>query len=515
MTSAEGAERAEGIHRAHGGEAAVASQPAARGQAPARQAPTDLTLTFVDEAAVRSVATEAADPDWLLADRLAGLRSFESLPIESNRLYTPYVDLRNAHLTAVRPYPAGTGRKAGAPRSSRAVAGDGQLPDGAAAYAEFAEDRLTTLVLSAEARESGVVLETLATLGSRDPELLRSLLEGGCTLPENDKLGQMTRAMWTHGLFLSVPHGVRLEKPIVLRWAMGGPNGALLSRTVISVGDDAEVSIVEEQMASPGMASPGLVRGTPAQDSTLSATEPQAFFAGTTEVKIGAGSTVSFAGLQDFPTNVVSFQHRSAVVGRASTLRWALAQLGCRVIRSRIDNTLEGDGSSVEQAEIVFGSTDQLFDLTSYTRHIGRDTTGNLLSKGALSDRSRGYLKGLITIDKPAHGTDSFLGEFAMLLSKQARSVAIPSLEIDQPDCRRVAHASAVGPVDETQLFYLESRGLDPDEARKFIILGYLEPVVARVPLASAQDRLRELLEAKWAASSDLRPAGRAAAAVA
>ena len=70
-----------------------------------------------------------------------------------------------------------------------------------------------------------------------------------------------------------------------------------------------------------------------------------------------------------------------------------------------------------------------------------------------------------------------------MNLSKAARSVAIPSLEIDQPDCRRAAHASSVGPIDETQLFYLESRGIPPDEARKFIVLGFLEPVVARVPL--------------------------------
>ena len=72
-----------------------------------------------------------------------------------------------------------------------------------------------------------------------------------------------------------------------------------------------------------------------------------------------------------------------------------------------------------------------------------------------------------------------------MNLSKAARSVAIPSLEIDQPDCRRAAHSSSVGPIDETQLFYLESRGIPPDEARKFIVLGFLEPVVARVPLAS------------------------------
>ena len=111
-------------------------------------------------------------------------------------------------------------------------------------------------------------------------------------------------------------------------------------------------------------------------------------------------------------------------------------------------------------------------------------------------------MKGLIVIDKSAVGTDSFLGEFGMNLSKAARAVAIPSLEIDQPDCRRAAHSSSVGPIDETQLFYLESRGIPPDEARKFIVLGFLEPVVARVPLAEAQDRLRALLEAKWAAGA-------------
>ncbi len=141
-----------------------------------------------------------------------------------------------------------------------------------------------------------------------------------------------------------------------------------------------------------------------------------------------------------------------------------------------------------------------LFDLPSYTRHIGRDTTGNLLSKGALLDRSRSFMKGLITIEKSAVGTDSFLGEFGMNLSKETRAVAIPSLEIDQPDCRRAAHSSSVGPIDPTQLFYLESRGIPPDEARKFIVLGFLEPVVARVPLDSAREDLRGLLEDKWAA---------------
>ena len=128
-----------------------------------------------------------------------------------------------------------------------------------------------------------------------------------------------------------------------------------------------------------------------------------------------------------------------------------------------------------------------------------------------LLDRARTYMKGLIQIEKTAIGTDSYLGEFGMNLSKAARAVAIPSLEIDQPDCRRAMHSSSVGPIDETQLFYLESRGIAPDDARKFIVLGFLEPVVARVPLEEAQDRLRDALEAKWAAG--IAPSGSATAA--
>ena len=462
-------------------EAEASSKPSA----PARQAPSDLTLSFVDEATVRSTAGAAADPEWLLADRLEGLRAFDALPIETNPLYTTYVDLRNARLAAARPY-AGPATVASGATAAKL------LPEGAAAYAEISENSVTALVLSEEARVAGVILETLASLRARDPELMRRLLEGGCALPENDKLAQMTRALWSDGLLLHIPDGVCLDRPVFMRWIVGAPDTALLTRTVISLGEDAEVSVVEEQVSADG--------------SEPAATDAQAFFAGTTEVQVGPGSTLSFAGLQDLSLRQVAFQHRSAVLGKGATVRWALAHLGCRVVRSRIDNRLEGNGSAVEQAEIVFGSADQLFDLTSYTRHVGRDTTGNLLSKGALADRSRVYMKGLATIEHTAHGTDSYIGEFGMLLSRQARSVAIPSLEIDQPDCRRVAHASSVGPIDESQLFYLESRGLDPEEARRAIVLGYLEPVVARVPLESARDLLRRLLEAKWDARTGTRP---------
>jgi Fe-S cluster assembly scaffold protein SufB len=444
--------------------------PAARPR-PARRALDELSLT-ADEGILERLI--AASPDWLAADRRAAFERWGSLPAESNLLYTPYIDLRAAALEGV------TFDLDGA--NSDVPADAFQLPADTDALIEVGEGHLTGVAMSDTARAAGVRLRILSDeLDSVRDDLLREH-----ALPGDDKFAQLARAMWSNGVALDVPAGVRLAQPVVIRWAVGAPDRALVTRTLVRLGDGASASVVEELVPSSDDAASG-----------------QAFFAGTMEVTLGADAALQVASLQELPGNVVAIQHRSATIGEAAKLEWALAQLGGRLVRSRVDNRLVGDRSSVRQVEIVFGADDQLFDLTSYTTHIGRDTTGDLLSKAALLERSRSYMKGLITIEKSAHGTDSFLGEFGMNLSKATRSVAIPSLEIDQPDCRRAMHSSSVGPVDEGQLFYLESRGIPPDEARKFIVLGFLEPVVARVPLAAAQDRLRELLEEKWVAGTD------------
>jgi Fe-S cluster assembly scaffold protein SufB len=453
----------------------VTAGAAARAPRAPRRAPSDLTFTL-DEALVESFA--AGEPDWLADDRRAALELYRALPTESNRLYTPYVDLRSAELGDVRAYP----EPAGAPDSAEAGS---VAPAGAAAFVDLVEDRVAGLTLDEASRAAGVTVETLGGLIGRDPGAARRLLADVASLPTDDRLAQLTRAGWNQGVAIRVPDGTRLDRPIVVRWAAGAPGRALLTRTVVEIGDGAAASIVEEFGPSDGAGGGA-----------------QALFTSTLEIQLGRGAELAVASIQDFGPDVVAFQHRNAVVGEAANLHWALAQLGGRLVRSRVDNRLEGDRSSVEQVEIVFGADDQLHDLTSYTRHVGRDTTGNLLSKGVLLDAARTYLKGMITIEKTAVGTDSFLGEFGMNLSRKARSVAIPSLEIDQPDCRRAAHSSSVGPIDENQLFYLETRGIPPDEARKFIVLGFLEPVVARVPLEAERDRLRELLEAKWDAGA-------------
>jgi Fe-S cluster assembly scaffold protein SufB len=426
---------------------------------PIRRSPADLPFRFADRGLAQALAAEREEPDWLRDERIDAWKAFEALPVEGNQLYTPYIDLRAASLEEVRPYVTD-----GPPGIGDDLAEVSPLPRGAR-------------------------VETMAQWLERDPEGFRAAIEGGAGLPADDKLAMLARGFWSHGRHVEIPAGVVVDAPIVLRWPGAAPGRALVTRTLVTLGEGASASVVEE-----------LVPCGPDIDCAEGETVPQGFFHGTTEVVLGTGATLAVASIQEMGPNQVVFQHRHARIGEGATLRWALAQLGSRLTRSRVDNRLEGDRSSVEQVEIVFGGEQQLFDLTSFTRHIGRDTTGNLLSKGALLDRSRSFMKGLITIEKSAVGTDSFLGEFGMNLSKAARAVAIPSLEIDQPDCRRAAHSSSVGPIDPTQLFYLESRGIAPDEARKFIVLGFLEPVVARVPLESAREHLRDLLDEKWAA---------------
>jgi Fe-S cluster assembly scaffold protein SufB len=465
-------------------EGGAESTPANR-RRPVRRGPADLPFTFPDVGLAKALAAERSEPAWLRAERIAAAKAYESLPLETNHLYKTYVDLRAADLFTVRPYvrTASTAADLG-----HTVA---QPPEGVSAVIELREDEVSMLAVSAEAAASGLRLETFGAALARDPAGLRADLEGGVALPTDDKLAQLSRGLWSQGVRLSVPDGVRLAHPVIVRWAAGVPDRALITRTIVHLGAGAEASLVEE-----------LVPSGPTVECAEGEPIPQSLFTGTLEVTLGAHARLAVASIQDLPAGVTVVQHRNAVIGEGADLHWALAQLGGRIVRSRVDNRLDGDRSTVEQVEIVFGTGDQVVDLTSYTRHRGRDTTGNLLSKGVLMDKARSYMKGLITIDKPAVGTDSYLGEFGMNLSRGARAVAIPSLEIDQPDCRRAAHSSSVGPIDETQLFYLESRGIPPDQARKFIVLGFLEPVVTRVPLPDAQDRLRGLLEDKWAASS-------------
>ena len=423
------------------------------GAAALRRAPADLPLDWATESTVAELVAACGGG---ANERSRALAAFRALPTEANLLFTGYVDLRAAELDGAKPA-ASTPTIGELPASA--------LPRGAAAVIEVRAGSVAAH-LGTAARESGL------SIGSLPPA---TPLAGA----DVDRMGALIGAFWTVGVRIGLASG-SIDAPVVVRLVAPQAGESLIARIALELGPRARLSVVEE--IDGAAAVPGPARR---------------LLAATSEVTLASDARLDLSSIQQLPEDCAFIVARRHEFGAGAELNLAAAQIGGRLVRSRIDHHLAGDGAAIRQVEVVFGSGDQLHDLTTYSLHSGEKTVGDLLAKGVFAGKSRGFVKGVTTIPRSGRGTNSYLGEFGMLLSKTARSVAIPSLWIDQPNCERAAHGSSVGPIDPAQIFYLRSRGYTEAEARRAIVMGFLEPVVAALPLEIEADRLREALAAK------------------
>ncbi len=147
-----------------------------------------------------------------------------------------------------------------------------------------------------------------------------------------------------------------------------------------------------------------------------------------------------------------------------------------------IDAKLSGRGAKLSiLGAIVLNKTDDL-TVNINISHNAPDTFSDTLVKSVLTDQAHGKFYGLVSIKNGAKNTNTYFREDALLLSKKAKAEAIPALEIDENEVK-AGHASTVGPIDSEQLFYLQSRGITQEEAKKLIVKGYLTPVLEKLPV--------------------------------
>jgi Fe-S cluster assembly protein SufB len=287
-----------------------------------------------------------------------------------------------------------------------------------------------------------------------------------------DKWTNLPRALASTGAVLHVPRDTHVEEPFTVRYAPGP--GASFARTLLVLEQGARATVVEE------------VHG-----------EGKGLFGSTTEVLLGEGAELRLLGVDTSGPERTTLASRQARTGPDAKLEMHHAFVGGALTKARSDVALQGRGSRVQQSEVVFGGGQQRFDLTSNIAHTGPDTTSDALSKAVLKEQARANVKGVITITQEGKGSDSYLGQHAMLLSKQARCIAIPSLEIVNREIQRAKHAATVAQVDEAQVFYLQTRGLPEQEARKAIVLGFLGPLLGRLGEERAA-RVQAEIEARW-----------------
>ena len=145
-----------------------------------------------------------------------------------------------------------------------------------------------------------------------------------------------------------------------------------------------------------------------------------------------------------------------------------------------------------------FAAGKQHMDHDTQQNHRAEGQTSDLLFKGALRDESRSVWQGMINVEPGAQKTDGFQANRNLLLAKGARADSIPGLEI-QADDVRCTHAATISRLEEEHLFYLMSRGIEYEEARKVVVDGFFDPIMERIPFDGVRGRLKESVVDKMA----------------
>ena len=285
------------------------------------------------------------------------------------------------------------------------------------------------------------------------------------------KFGALATAFANAGAFIFIPAGVRIEEPIVVTYRAAGPSAFPYTLVVAETG--AQVTVVERVEAPNG-----------------------AFVCGVSEIVTAAGAHVTYASLQTQGENTRSFMTRAALPGADANVTIAGAELGGALALCDVDVAIVQPGVQATIAEVFFPKGNEHVDVTSTVSHdVGRSHSETIVKSAGTGSGQVRYL-GNIRIAADAQGRQAFLRDDALLLSREAHVDSVPALEIAANDVKAY-HGATVGAIDEEQLFYMCSRGLDRAQAEKMIALGFFEPALAHFPTEALRAEIRLALEAK------------------
>ncbi|MEY2567061.1 MAG: Fe-S cluster assembly protein SufD [Actinomycetota bacterium] len=405
-------------------------------------------------------------PDWLRTRRAQAFERFAAtpLPTEAEEVwrYSRIAELELDRFGASH------------------VADDSAVPPGLDAVLDAVGERAGLLVvrngavvrreLDDELVGRGVVLGGLADVGD-GAELL------GATGGEQDAFTALNEALLPDAAVVDVPKGVVIERPIVVLEWVEGDAVAVMSRTIVRLGEASQATVVD----------------------VLASDDVDAFVAPVVELQLGDAAVLGWLGVQDLGRRVWQVGYHVSRLGRDATLSSSNVVLGGDYARVRTDSRLAGQGATSNLLAVYFGDGGQMHDFRTLQDHDAPRTTSDLLFKGAVEDQAQSVYSGLIRIRKGAGGSNAYQTNRNLVLSEGAHADSVPNLEIEENDVR-CSHASAVGPIDEDQRYYLESRGVPTDVAERLIVLGFFDEILERTPVPGLRELLRAAVASKLGA---------------
>ena len=424
-------------------------------------------LSELNKSNIEDISSSKNEPEWLGRYRKNSLLVYDTLPIEISPLYTKYTDAQKMDPQQVSV----------APKTMETIPGFLQKR-----LAEL-EDQTNIIQIGTnihkvsvpdELTSRGLIVSSVNDAIADKPDLVRKVLE--MSNPQDDKFTALNNAAFNSGVFIYIPKNVMLEKPIHVLTCLSEDGISAISRNIIYAEEDSRATIVQE-LYSPS-------------------TQKQQAYMELLSTTARANAHLDITTLQMMDQSSVNFSTRRTDLAQDATVNWYSGLFGTMLSRYKIDYYLNGTGASANDSEVVFGNNSQVFDIQTNVNHESPATEGKVVEKSILRNKSKSLFKGMIRIKENAVKSNSFLSGRSILLDKDAKSDAIPGLEIFTNDVK-ATHSASVAQIDEEQIFYLKTRCLSHEEAERTIVEGFLEPLSRKMSF-QVRAWIAYLIESKW-----------------
>ena len=335
--------------------------------------------------------------------------------------------------------------------------------------------------------QRGVILCSLEQAFEEHGELVAQWFSRRLPI-DRHKLEAANAAFWTGGAFLHVPQGTVVEEPFEIVYAIDRAGVAQYGRTLV-VGDAGSDFRVHEYDLAESFPEGG-----------------QALHAGAFELYLQDGARCRLAQFQDWspahPGEVFDSSTRFVGVGRDAYCHWLPALLGGHLVRQHLELAVTEPGGDMAFRGLFFAEEREHLDVFAVDLHETGPSGGDVHWRGAATGESRASFEGLIQIDPGSQQTHTYLQIHSMMLSPKARIDAIPSVLVSADDVS-ASHGGTVGELDETAIFYMQSRGLDRAAAVRVIVEGFFEPLVSELHDDALEELVRARVAAKLAAARE------------
>jgi len=294
----------------------------------------------------------------------------------------------------------------------------------------------------------------------------------GTALLPGDRAAAVASKNTEKALHLRVPGDVELAEPVHLV-VRGTADKRSNGHCVIDVGAHATATVVVEHVGS-------------------------GVHAGNIEVVVGDGAHVTLVTIQDWDDDAVHVGQHEALVGRDASYRHVAMSFGGDLVRLNTNVRYAGPGGEAEMLGLYFADAGQHLEHRLFVDHNAPRTRSNVDYKGALQGQgAHAVWIGDVLIRKVAEGIETYESNRNLVLTDGCRADSVPNLEIETGEIEGAGHASTTGRFDDQQLFYLQSRGIDADEARRLVVHGFFADIIRKIGLPDIEMKLLATVEAE------------------